>query len=136
MSSKSKSTPRRLYDAIVNLRAGAAMIFDKGIAKDLPKEEIAKSIEPIQRQYDEIVGLSAKDHPAEIALTITILENNAGSLLQSSHWLKQKADQELDYALKLRKVMTEEMKSRGLTHLEVAGFLFTISADGLGIEVR
>jgi hypothetical protein len=112
------------------------MIFDRGVSKELPKEELAQSVTPIKAQFDHLLKKTVMSSPNEIGLAITILENHAGSLMTSAQWCREKADQEMDYARQLRASLREELHRRGVNHLEVGGFLFTVSEDGLSIEMR
>jgi len=127
---------KRFYDMIVGLRAGAAMIFDTCIANNTPKEEIVHHVKPINDRFDSLLAHESKTNPGEVALAITMLENNAGGLMQSSKFCQNKAEQEIKYAKQLRDALYKHMKESKHDHLEAGGFLVTLSADGLGVEIR
>jgi hypothetical protein len=112
------------------------MLFDRAVADGIEKSDIAHVVDPVRQQLDHVVREAAAHTPRELGIAIGILEQNAGAWMQSAQWCRHKADQEMEYAQKLRAAMREELRRRGLAYLEAGGFLFTLSADGTGVEIR
>lgn len=124
------------YNRVMRIRAAAAGMFDKGLALGTPKEKIAEAIQPIQKQFHDLLLYTVTENPKDAIMAMKAFEGNAGAHMENSRWFKKKALEELRYAKDIRKAIFNHMKEKGLSHFSVDGFLVTFSADGLDVELR
>lgn len=126
----------KLYDRLVQLKAAAAIIFDREVAKETPKEQLAEAVAPAQHSLERAIEESLKIDLKDFGQTIVRIQNNAGAWAEQSKWCREKADQEMEFAKKLRLALWHHMHHHKMAYLEVDGLVFTFSADGLDLSLR
>lgn len=116
-----------LFQKMTSLRAAAALLFDKATIKGIPKEQVAKDLEPIQKalsQAVEAAPIAEKIHAIKaFQAQKTGHDEHVQYLLNKIHECEHHAEQ-------IKQTIIRDMKAKNLEQIAEDDFIVTLTKEG------
>lgn len=116
-----------LFEKMSSLRAAASLLFDKGTIRGIPKEQVAKDLEPIQKALTDAV------ETATLAEKINAIQGFQA--LQKGHeahidFLVNKAQEAAIHAETIKQTIIRDMKAKNIETIREDDFVVTLTKEG------